>query len=183
MNAPSEHDRNPAAAIRSRKLPAVRQRSSTAAAQWFAGVLLLCAGGAVHAVVIEIPGVQSVPGYASGSSTPAFLVRQDAFRKGRAGYPDFVPAGTYGIGVGANPMKTLHAGNADAFLVRSEVLDSRPHGDLFAAIDAPYGEYNAALQAPGNSDPELWTMLLVAAGLVGYQIRRKSRVGAIRFRP
>ena len=53
---------------------------------------------------------------------------------------------------------------------------------LFAALEAPFGSMDAAATLP-ETESELWALILVGAGLIAYQLRRKSRMGSIRVRP
>jgi hypothetical protein len=70
----------------------------------------------------------------------------------------------------------------------SRSVAGTPDDGIYAAIDAPFGAMDAAPTepaAPLHADPEseFWTLLLVGAGLVAYQVRRKSRMGSFRVRP
>lgn len=66
------------------------------------------------------------------------------------------------------------------------VMLQAAHGqpDLYAALDAPYASDIMTTEIQEDRpDSDLWTVLLVIFGLVAYQLRRKSRAGAIRVRP
>jgi hypothetical protein len=132
-----------------------------------AGALLL--SPAAWAALIEVPIPDPGPHAASRSW-------QDHTRQLRRVAADFRhgPLGEAAIGV-------ARVGN---FGPRSAYLSSgESDAGLYAAIDAPFGAMESASALGPDSETEFWTLLLVGAGLVAYQIRRKSRVGFIRVRP
>ncbi len=149
-----------------------------------AGLLLSCAGMA-NAALIEIPGVQGDRGYANDGRQQLLSWQENARHNARLNAYGVLQATANGLGRSARPgiidMARVH--DFSAHVVPTGNGNPAPDSDLYAAIDAPYGVIESAKLAASDPDPELWTILVMAAVLIGYQIRRKSRIGAIRVRP
>ena len=162
----------------------IRPHSSAGKRLLAAGLLLSCANMA-NAALIEIPRVQGDRGYANDGRRQLLSWQENARYHARLNAYGVLQATANGLGRSAHPgiMDMARARDFSAHVVPTGNGNSAPVSDLFAAIDAPYGAIEVAKPSASDSDPELWTILLVAAVLIGYQIRRKSRIGAIRVRP
>jgi hypothetical protein len=138
-----------------------------------AASLLLVATQGGHAALIEIPATGAGQQALSGSWQER--------------------AGLLPLALSANAVAGLRPGHAHAGAIslaraggdRLGFKHPLPEVDsgLYAAIDAPFGAMGSASSLGPDSETEFWTVLLVGAGLIAYQIRRKSRAGFIRVRP
>jgi hypothetical protein len=148
-----------------------------------AAALLLSCSAVAQAALIEIPDYQQVERGSSGNDRNSLLSWQDNTHRAYLNGYGIFPV-TYGAErsnhLALDVMHALGTGKIGRTLRVADTYGSS--SDLYAAIDSPYGSLNSS-KPSGDSDPELWTIVLVAAGLIGYQIRRKSRIGAIRVRP
>ncbi len=143
-----------------------------------AGLLLVCTSIA-SAALIEISLAPSDRKQATGRERP-LPFRQDQSRHHRLNGYGFLPAVTDALG--RQTYGTTYRRNVGVHVLHTVDGSPMPNSDLYAAIDAPYGVIDSSVPS-GDTDPELWTILLVATGLIGYQIRRKSRISAVRIRP
>jgi hypothetical protein len=144
-----------------------------------AGLLLSCAS-IVNAALIEMPHLRSDRNYSNEAARHHPLSPQTGTRDMRLGKPGADPA-TARLFYPANDTLRMHY--TGAHVLRTANGGPSADSDLYAAIDAPYGAIDATTALAEDSGPELWTILLIAAGLIGYQLRRKSKFGAIRVRP
>jgi hypothetical protein len=136
---------------------------------------LLFATTAAKAALIEVPAPEAT-GHAAAKSWQA-RVRQ--LQPATAVDP-FAPDLRHGY-AGDASISLARTGNASARSGDRTAVTIDP--GLYAALDAPVGAMGAT-PAPGpEAETELWTVLLVGAGLVAYQVRRKSRAGSRRVRP
>ena len=142
------------------------------------GLLLGCVSMA-NAALIEISRTPSDRGYANDLGRQ-LLFWQDHPHHNRLNAYGVLPAAASTLGRPA--FGAAHMRDTRAHVLHAANGSPMPNSDLYAAIDAPYGAIDSSMPS-SDTDPELWTILLVATGLIGYQIRRKSRVGAIRVRP
>jgi hypothetical protein len=133
-------------------------------------VLGLGLAGSASAALFEIPGPVSDPLYRSpthstASSMGAGSSLQPAALQRATGDADTVSAESP-LTQGAAALKAVYEANAD----------------VHSMVDTPYA-VESPPAATEQSAPDLWTILIVIAGLIAYQLRRKSRAGAIRIRP
>ena len=49
------------------------------------------------------------------------------------------------------------------------------------ALKNTTGIYNGSIQVTPVPEPETWAMMLIGMGLVGYQLRRKSKAGPVKI--
>jgi hypothetical protein len=133
-------------------------------------VLGLGLAGSASAALFEIPGPVSDPLYGPaarthGSGLAAGSALQPAALHRAAGGADTASAENP-LAHGAATLKAVYEANAD----------------VHSMVDTPYPVVSPPA-ATEPSAPDLWTILIVIAGLIAYQLRRKSRDGAIRIRP
>jgi hypothetical protein len=148
-----------------------------------AAVLLIACGGVTHAALIEIPGYQPDWGLV-GDGRRHLPSWEGKAQRSRLDTYGILPANAAGlVRLGYPEIGMTHPRDIRGRTAESANGSPIPDSDPYAAIDAPYGTIGAPMPSTGDADPELWTVLLVAAGLIAYQVRRKSRVGAIRVRP
>jgi hypothetical protein len=107
------------------------------------------------------------------------LFSQDHTHRNRLNAYGILPATASALG--RPTFGATYPHNTGAHVLRAVDGSSLPT-DPYAAIDTPYGAIDSS-GASGDTDPELWAVLLVATGLIGYQIRRNSRISAVRIRP
>lgn len=160
-------------------LTRIRPLKAAAKHQWAAGLLLFCCASMADAALIEISRVSPDRNQA-GNRMQQLLFSKDQTHRNLLNTYGILPATASALGrptFGA----TYPHNNTGAHVLRA--VDGNPlPTDPYAAIDTPY----AAIDFSGTSrdtDPELWAVLLVAIGLIGYQIRRNSRISAVRIRP
>lgn len=157
-----------------------------AATQLILAISLVFCGGLAKAALIEIAPVYSGNNNASiGNDSLKFLYddRKTSPLVGFSGQGIRPVAGSGHDKFSRNGSSAMQVGETGMLLHASDNSGAKDP-DIYADIDTPYGATLDSTSSPSNdSDPELWSVLLVAAGLIGYQLKRKSRVGAIRVRP
>lgn len=148
-----------------------------------AAAFLFAVAGGAKAALIEMPPLGPGTAYAKQGAAQYPFSWQSI---GHYTAPDMFGGGAKanrlaGRAYPANGVTRLH--DVGTHVLRTANGGMLADSDPFAAIDTPYGLIDGAAPLAVESDPELWTILLIAAGLIGYQLRRKSRIGAIRVRP
>lgn len=160
-------------------------RNSSAEKRLVAAGLLLSCMSMANAALIEMPGVQSDRGYANDGRRQLLSWQENALYQARLNAYGVLQATANGlVGRSARPaMDLARVRGFSPHVEPAETGNAFLASDLYAAVDDPYGASVTTERLASDSDPELWTILIVAAGLIGYQIRRKSKFGAIRVRP
>lgn len=150
--------------------------------------LLLCLAAAIAAVtqdayaaLIELPAAEL-----EGRQALSWQQHTPQLHPGTAGLA--LPSGRHGARLAVTAAGVARVGGTGPSSKPPRNPAGGADGGLYAAIDAPFGTVDPALMDSSTplgagSESELWTLLLVGAGLIAYQIRRKSRVGSIRVRP
>jgi hypothetical protein len=142
---------------------------------------LLLAAGTSGAALIEIPAAQLDRDLADGRHTA--MSWQESTRHARLAAGAMTPlSGHFSQYHAGHATGLAKVGNADA-KPRAGTAAPAVQPGLYAALDAPFGALDTTAPLAAESESEIWTLLLVGAGLIAYQLRRKSRMGSIRFRP
>jgi hypothetical protein len=157
----------------------VRPLKAAAKHQLAAGLLLLSCGSMANAALIEIPRISPDRNQAGNRMQQLVFLQDHAFRN-RLNAHGIIPATASALDRPTFGATYMH--NTGAHSLRAMGGIPVPNPDPFAAIDTPHGAIDSSA-ASEDTDPELWAVLLVATGLIGYQIRRKSRIGAVMIRP
>jgi MprA protease rhombosortase-interaction domain-containing protein len=134
---------------------------------------LLVGSGTLHGAMLETPVIRDG---ASGSMAQALPAHGDVATAGRL-LPGNLPAQA-GQAIGSGRTALLRVTDANAASgnpIGSDIASEKPPREPVASGAGIRSD--DALQAPGA-----WTLLLLAAGLVGYQLRRQSKSNrGIRF--
>ncbi|HWA11719.1 MAG TPA: hypothetical protein VHA15_01365 [Burkholderiales bacterium] len=162
---------------RSMQKIAMRRRAPAAARSLAAAIVLfLFAPTAAMAMLIEVPAPEA-------TGHPAAKSWQERVRELQLApaVSPFDPGLRPGY-AGTASLSLARAGNASSPRPGERPAEQIDPG-LYATIDAPFGAIGSTRALGPDSETEFWTVLLVGAGLIAYQIRRKSRAGFLRVRP
>lgn len=163
-------------------LAGTRCKQQATGKRLLAAALFLWFSGVAQAALIEVPGSPYDARIATGHPVLSWqdraiqtaLLANDRILRSTAGWQGHAAHE-------ANDVTRIR--DIPAHVLRTTRAISRTDADQSATMDAPYRTIDDITDLPGDSVPDAWTVLLIAAGLVAYQIRRKSRIGAISIRP
>lgn len=159
-----------------------------AASTLVAAALVLGSVGMSHAAVLTFnsSGTASF----SGSHTGSF---KDSYTFSLSGVSD-IYATVSGTNIRSLSMDLYNAvvnnrGKVKNVLVGSGTtfsFDDLAAGNYFLrisgnALKKTGGSYTGSIQVTAVPEPEMWAMMLIGMGLIGYQVRRKSKAGPVKI--
>jgi hypothetical protein len=148
--------------------------------KWFlaASIGLLFLTSAAHAAVLEVS--DGLVGTGAQFKSYAFTIGTTGFYQATLadyGFPEAFTSLKLGIAQTAGPL-VGQISNVGSFIFNATTTGSYT-ALLFGTPTAEGGSYSIKVAAV--PEPEVWAMMLIGVGLIGYQVRRKSKGGPVRI--